>query len=124
MVNDRRRTPAELAGILFRLMANRGGGSFDSQYDGRHELPDWWVRLNRIYAQALPHMRQRCLLPEGQGVRWRGEQADVVWAYGAVHVATVPGTAAVRRIEPDGPVPEPAGAGFLLAAGNVYLMAH
>ncbi len=81
-IEPRYRTREELEVFLFRLMANRAG-SIIHRFNLEHELPDWHVRLNRIYRQALPHMigARRTMLPGGCGVRWSKADADVLWTY-------------------------------------------
>jgi len=80
-VQERKRAPEELERIQFRLMANRGYAMFDDIQTGPVEWPDWFVRLNHTYNQALPHMRVRRMLPEGAGVSWSDDSARIVWAY-------------------------------------------
>lgn len=127
-VFDRQRSPQELERILFRLAANRGFASFENQYDGRYELPAWWVRLNQIYLQALPHMKTRRLLPDGAGVLWKGREASVVWAYPngpeSSFLAIENSQVNVMRIEPDRLVAVECRERLKLEPGAVYLLSH
>lgn len=81
-IEPRYRTQEELEQFQFRLMANRAGAMIH-RYNLEYELADWEVRLNRIYAQALPFMAdaRRTILPNGAGVRWDGPKGTLVWAY-------------------------------------------
>ena len=61
-------------------MANRGymlSGGFGPQSDDHAR----WVRLNRIYHQALPTMQQRNLLPHRTGVRWTDGETRLIWTF-------------------------------------------
>jgi hypothetical protein len=115
-VQTRERDDAELHGIQFRLMANRGYAMLDSARTGPYDLPAWWITLNIIYEQVLPHMRVRRLLPDGAGVRWLDGDTQVLWAFRDT----------VIPIEPDVLVEEVIGAdtrtvahaGTLAAAGG------
>jgi hypothetical protein len=126
MANDRKRTPQELERILFRLMANRAFAGFDNQYDGRHELPAWWTRLNHIYRRALPHMKTRRLLPGGAGVHWTDAESSVIWAYPDLlrdtHLAIEKRASRVSRIEPDRLATVDTEDGLRLQPGAVYLL--
>jgi len=90
----RGRTDEELRQVLFRTMANRGYVCFDNLCGLDHELPDWWVGLNRVYAQALPHMRSRRLLPDRAGVVWEDGEVKTIWAYTELSVTPSAGTTA------------------------------
>lgn len=86
-IEPRYRTPEELERFLFRLMANRGGAIIH-RFNLEHELPEWHVRLNRIYMQALPHMigARRTTLPGGAGVRWEKHGGALLWAYKDIRI--------------------------------------
>jgi hypothetical protein len=95
--HPRKRTAGELEGIQFRLMANRSCLMPDSFTDAMYNVPDWCVRLNAIYEQALPHMKSRRLLPDRAGVRWQDGAIQVVWAIRSVDVS-IPAGATVERL--------------------------
>ena len=77
----RKRTASELEQIQFRAMANRGFVMYETLVSDNHELPAWWVKLNHIYNQALPHRKKRRLLPDGAGVRWEDGVTKIVWTF-------------------------------------------
>jgi len=79
-VKPRKRTERELKETLFRTLANRGYLMFEGMGRGL-ELPQWWVELNHLYLQALPHMQTRHLLPDKQGVLWRSPEAQALFAF-------------------------------------------
>ena len=54
---------------------------YETLVSENHELPAWWVRLNHVYNQALPQMKQRRLLPDGAGVRWEDGATPVIWTF-------------------------------------------
>ena len=114
------RSPEALADMLFRLMATRGGAMIH-RFNLEHELPDWHVRLNRIYMQALPHMTdaRRTVLPGGAGIRWEEGGSALFWvckdirlAAGGARVERLTETAAREHID--------AAPRVTLKAGNVY----
>jgi hypothetical protein len=115
-LHDRKRGTAELQDIQFRLMANRGFAMLEGQYTAMYDMPDWWVRLNRIYTRALPQMASRRLLPDGAGVLWTDGATQILWAYadGAVPLSR---DAVLEEIGPDGFSPASA-----VLAGGVYRM--
>ena len=83
-VQPRQRRTADLERGLFRAMASRGYFNFYGcgLYDQKHILPNWWVRLNHLYNQALPYMAgQRRLLPMGAGVRWENAGEELIWTF-------------------------------------------
>jgi hypothetical protein len=89
-VRHRKRSAAEIRRQQFELMANRG--IFIGSCQGQdYRVPPWSRRLNRVYEQALPHMKQRTLLPAGKGVRWDDGTTQVLWAYRDCAVDVPPG---------------------------------
>ena len=96
----RQRDEAELERIQFRLMANRGTVNYHLHGDNHdpYQLPAWWVRLNRIYTQALPHMISRRLLPDQLGVSWTDGTCEVLWAYRDGHY-DIPAGAYAEQLE-------------------------
>ena len=116
------RAPAVLETMLFRLMASRSGAIIH-RFNLEHELPDWHVRLNRLYMQALPGMigARRTVLPGGAGVRWDKDGNALIWAFRdmplaapARHVEQLTETEARDAVVMSAPV--------ILQAGNVYRM--
>jgi hypothetical protein len=121
-VSSRKRTAEELTRIQFRLMANRGFAMCDDQYGLMYELPDWWTRLNSIYVQALPHMKVRRVLPNGQGILWTDGQVEVLWAYKAF-VHAVRADAVVERLDGKGATRIENAGSVQAEAGCVYRIA-
>ena len=95
--HPRKRSAEETEQIQFRLMANRSYLMPDAFTDSMYNVPEWCVRLNAIYEQALPHMKSRRLLPDRAGVRWQDGAIQVVWAIRSVDVP-VPAGATVERL--------------------------
>ncbi|MHB9130203.1 MAG: alpha-amylase family protein [Armatimonadota bacterium] len=81
MAGLRKRTMQEAEQIMFRAMANRGYTLYEHMYGIEHELADWWVRLNHLYNQALPHMITRRLLPNHAGVAWENGDVRLLWMF-------------------------------------------
>jgi hypothetical protein len=87
MVHGKPRSGENAAKIQFRLLANRSVGCWEHFYGMQNNLPDWWVRLNHIYLQAVPHMQTRKILADHAGVSWDGNKARIIWAYEKMSVA-------------------------------------
>jgi hypothetical protein len=101
LVVGQKRSDESAARIQFRLMANGGHGIFENHYGADYHIPDWWVRLNQVYLQALPHMKTRRLLPDGAGVCWDDGDVQVLWAYREAELARE-GAASVMELTASG----------------------
>jgi hypothetical protein len=123
-VAARKRTPEELERALFRAMANRGYTSYECCYDLLHNLPDWQVRLNHLYNQALPAMAgRRRLLPGRTGTCWLNAagRPTAIWTFAEATVA-IPAGATVRRLEAEGRIAVGYGPAVTLPAWGIYLV--
>jgi hypothetical protein len=91
------RTPLELERLMFRMAANRCYLQLDKIGDKRHRLPDWVVRQNRLYNQALPFMQdRRRVLPDGKGIEWVSSSARLVWTFRKTTIPLAPGVSVVE----------------------------
>ena len=115
----RKRASAELEQIQFRAMANRAFVMYQNQMNEQYRLPDWWVRLNHTYAQAVPHMQTRRLLPDGLGTQWDDGTTQVVWAYRDGTVGVDAG-ATVSRLDGADSIPVEHDGTLNVQAGGVY----
>lgn len=126
MVFDNQRTSEDLERILFRMAANRAFASFENQHDNSYELPNWWVRINKIYMQALPYMKTRRLLPDNKGVLWKkNSDESVVWTYRDYDNKVpmiIENKVKVIRIEPDCLLTVDCGNHLKLEPENVYIL--
>ena len=123
-VAARKRSAEEMEQALFRAMASRGYCSYECFYGIEHTLPDWQVRLNHLYNQALPGMTgRRRLLPGRTGTCWSDAagRPTAIWTFATATVA-VPKGAMVRRLEPSGAVAVGYGPEVTLPAWGVYLV--
>ena len=116
-VRARGREHSELERLQFRALANRSYRLLQGQIDSKNDVPDWLVRLHRLYALALPDMQTRRLLPDGAGVRWTGGTADILWLFTDQPAATVGTTGPIAIATPDGWQPHHAAS---LSAQQVY----
>lgn len=119
MAGARKRTPEELERLLFRAMASGGYLSYEHEYGLDHKLADWWVRLNRIHNQALPHMKIRRVLPNRAGIAWQDGDTRTIWTFKELPLE-IPATAKVEALNGRG-VRELRGGGTVaLPAWGVY----
>jgi len=117
--NPRLREVAELERIQFKTMASRGCLIFMNGVAGPdYQFPAWWVRLNKLYNQALPYMigARRRVLPDGAGIKWESEQGTLYWTFKEV---CLPGSGACVSVLDGGTRREIAFA--KLPAWGVYL---
>ena len=119
MVAARGRTASELQRSEFRAMANRAFIEWSNQPGLPDRLPAWWSRLNKIYNQALPNMKSRHLLPDGEGVCWTDGKIQLLWLY-CDRVAKLKSQAIVERVEATGPVQLTGTTAKRLRAWQVY----
>jgi hypothetical protein len=117
----RKRSEEEVKGLQFRFMANRACLMAETRVGPDYTLPDWEVRLNRIYERVLPHMKTRRMLEMGSGVLWHGDGANVLWAY-RDQVWLVRRGASVSLVEADGLRPVTHEGRVSARAECVYLM--
>jgi hypothetical protein len=115
----RNRTEEEMQQFLFRAMASRGYIMFEHHYGIEHQLAAWWARLNHVYNQALPHMRSRRVLPDGQGILWTDGTSQVVWAYRDFEFNLAPGAPA-EHLAGDSVQTVSHNGSIALRAGSVY----
>lgn len=64
-------------------MANRAYGQFGG-FGAQPEDHARWVRMNKMYTQALPFMLDCCLLPGRAGVSWSDGETQVIWTFAEI----------------------------------------
>ena len=120
LAGPRKRSSTELEQIQFRARANRANVMYETLVSENHELPAWWTRLNHIYNQALPHMKNRWLLPDRAGVRWEDGDTQVIWTFRETTLKLRDGEHAQRMDGPAVQTMEGTNTQIALSAWGVY----
>ncbi|MCG2659437.1 MAG: hypothetical protein L6437_04220 [Kiritimatiellae bacterium] len=125
LLEPRKRTEAEMHEIIFRCMANRSGMSYAPTTPapelgkGVCRIKESWDILNRIYEQALPHMKIRRLLSQKLGVRWLDGEVQLMWVYAPCYSSVSCGCR-VERLDGSSTTPLRHEGRILFEAGRVY----